>query len=481
MLRYFLFLLICLSTQFINAQIFNAGFETGSKNWDINNSKSQTFTIDFLSKFSGKSSLKIAGSQTSSSDYLPFYQTISIENNELKTIRLTAFIRTENLTGTAALLCQILDINGNKIGFQNSEMQNLIIKGNTDWKKCSLIITINEDVKKLVIGGYVSGNGAVWFDDFSIAGLTDTTVESNKEVNEFANEITGIIKQNSIYTDSLNWNKIDAEIKEISKGINDVDEAQIISDYLIKELKNVGDNHSFIQSKITTQNYGRINSTSEKPESKIINNKIGYVKVPGFTSTNKVLSLQFADTIQNLIQNIDKQKPIKKWIVDLRNSKGGNMYPMIAGLGPLISNGILGYFVNQKEKKENFEAWFYSNGKAGTAENRILVDVKNPYLLKYKNPKIAILINSKTSSSGEMTAISFIGKSNVKIFGRQSGGYTTGNVTYQLSNGTSLVLAATYITDRTKKKYLKGITPDVKVDSVNEEDTLKSAISWLME
>jgi hypothetical protein len=481
MCRYVLFLFFCILTKSIVAQILNAGFENTPINWDINNSKTQTFSIDSISKFSRKSSLKIAGLQTSASDYLPFYQTISLENNQLKTIKLNVFIRTENLTGTAALLCQILDKNGNRIGFQNSEMQNLLIKGNTDWKKYSLAITINEDVKKLVIGGYVSGNGSAWFDDFSIEGLSATTIKTNEDVEKFAEEIKGIVKQNSIYTDSLNWNKIDAEIKEICKGINSVNEAQVIGDYLVMELRNVGDNHSFIQSKITTQNYGRINSTSEKPESKIINNKIGYVKVPGFTSTNKVLSLQFADTIQNLIQNIDKQKPIKKWIVDLRNNKGGNMYPMIAGLGPLISNGILGYFVNQKEKKENFEAWFYSNGKAGTAENRILVDVKNPYLLKYKNPKIAILINSKTSSSGEMTAISFIGKSNVKIFGRQSSGYTTGNVTYQLSNGTSLVLAATYITDRTKKKYLKGITPDVKVDSVNEEDTLKSAISWLME
>ena len=476
-----LFLLICLLTHFVNAQIINAGFETHTKNWDIKSSKTQIFSLDSLFKINGKSSLKIIGSQTSATDYLPFYQTISVENSDTKTIRLTAFIKSQVLTGTAALLCQLLDKNGNRIGFQNSEMQNLLIKGNSDWKKYSLLITINKEVKKLVVGGYTSGDGTAWFDDFSLEGLSDTTTNSNKEVDEFAKEITGIIKQNSIYTDSLNWVKIDLEIKEISKGVKNLDETQIISDYLIKELRNVGDNHSFMQSKIIAQNYSRINTTPEKPESKIIDKNIGYIKVPGFTSTNDSLSLQFADTIQNLISKIEKQNPIKKWIVDLRNNKGGNMYPMIAGLGPLISNDTLGFFVNQKEKKENFEAWFYSKGKAGLADHRVWVEIKNPYLLKIKNPKIAILINSKTSSSGEMTAISFIGKSNVKIFGQQSGGYTTGNVTYKLSNGTSLVLAATSIADRNKKKYLKGITPDVKVDSLDDEDTLNTAISWLKE
>jgi hypothetical protein len=189
MCRYVLFLFFCILTKSIAAQILNAGFENTSINWDINNSKTQTFSIDSISKFSRKSSLKIAGLQTSASDYLPFYQTISLENNQLKTIKLNVFIRTENLTGTAALLCQILDKNGNRIGFQNSEMQNLLIKGNTDWKKYSLAITINEDVKKLVIGGYVSGNGSAWFDDFSIEGLSATTIKTNEDVEKFANEI----------------------------------------------------------------------------------------------------------------------------------------------------------------------------------------------------------------------------------------------------------------------------------------------------
>ena len=33
------------------------------------------------------------------------------------------------------------------------------------------------------------------------------------------------------------------------------------------------------------------------------------------------------------------------WIVDLRGNTGGNMWPMVAGVGPVLGNGVAGFFV----------------------------------------------------------------------------------------------------------------------------------------
>ena len=157
------------------------------------------------------------------------------------------------------------------------------------------------------------------------------------------------------------------------------------------------------------------------------------------------------------------------------------MHPMIAGLGPLIGEGTLGYFIKKDTDFKLANRWYYEGGIAGNGKNISLTNSLNPYKIKKTQQKIAVLISSKTGSSGEMTAISFIGKKNVKLFGQQSGGYTTGNVSFKLSDGSALVLASSLVADRNQKKYLKGIIPDVIIKpSDKDDDTLKAAMAWII-
>ena len=94
---------------------------------------------------------------------------------------------------------------------------------------------------------------------------------------------------------------------------------------------------------------------------------------------------------------------------------------------------------------------------------------------------IAVLINSFTATSGEMTAISFLGLPNVKTFGQPSAGYTTANFTYTLSNGTVLQLATSYAADRKRKVYKGKIIPDflIKENTITDDDVLEAAKKWI--
>ncbi|HKG06448.1 MAG TPA: S41 family peptidase [Pedobacter sp.] len=190
--------------------------------------------------------------------------------------------------------------------------------------------------------------------------------------------------------------------------------------------------------------------------------------------------VEFATTIQNIIYKLDTENQIKGWVVDLRQNTGGNMYPMIAGLGPLTGEGNLGYFISMSHKKEAMYLWFYKKGGSGAASGTI-VQLSKPYSLKNKAVKVAVLIGPNTSSSGEMTAISFIGKKNARLFGTPSGGFTTGNVSFKLADGSNLLLASSYTADRNKKSYKKKIMPDVQISNASGQDdaVLKAAEDWL--
>lgn len=481
-----LILLFLLVTNIVRGQIINNDFETPRdslsslpKDWGAPPIDGYTFSLDNEIKYSGQKSLVIKSSQeTDTTKFIPFSQIVKIDIQSLKKITLTAYIRTENVKGNAGLLCLIWDKDDKQIGYSNLELQGTKIIGTNDWKEYKLILIVDNKVKKLVIGGYLAGIGSVWYDNFNIEDREISKEPPSHYVKKYSKKFNKIVKNNSIYSDSLNWNTINADIKILSKGLKTANDAHILSNYVLSKLIEVGDHHSSFMNKTIVKKIALQNLDRRQPFAKLLENQVGYIYVPGFISTNDTISINFANKIQTLIKDLDTKNIITGWIVDLRENTGGSLYPMIAGLGPLIGEGTLGNFIYPKSNTTS--KWYYSNGTAGIGNKKNL-NIKEPYTLKNSNTKIAVLIGSTTASSGEMTTISFIGKSNVKLIGQPSGGYTTGNKSFNLSDGSLLNLARSFVSDRNNKKYLNVIFPDILVDEKDKNITILIAQKWLNE
>jgi hypothetical protein len=89
---------------------------------------------------------------------------------------------------------------------------------------------------------------------------------------------------------------------------------------------------------------------------------------------------------------------------------------------------------------------------------------------------VAVPIDGRTVSSGEMTAIAFVGRPGARSFGAPSGGFTTGNRQVPLADGATIVLTGSFIRDRTGRDYHGAITPDETVDPALAE---QAAVRWL--
>lgn len=438
--------------------------------WKVTDRDGYVSAWDSITKLSGAASLRITGPANPENKYLPFSQEVEIGVEKLSRISINAYMKTKDVSGTATLWCQVWDENNKQIGFQNAQAQIGTISGTSDWKKYTMDLSVNASAKKLLVGGYLMGTGEAWFDDFSFSYVEPSTVPATKEVKDFAEEVSTIVKRNSIYTDSLNWTQIETDLEELSRGMNTIAQANVLTDYILQALRKAGDNHSFIQAKVAAQQYATKNSNPAQPIGKLIDDGIGYILVPGFLSTSDTAMRSFSAKIQALIRELDTENYIKGWIVDLRKNTGGNMWPMLAGLAPLTGAGPLGYFVQNANGKESKNVW-----------NSAQVQVQKPYKLKKPDPKVAVLIGPCTSSSGEMTTVAFIGRNNTRLFGQPTGGYTTANRTFVLSDGSNLLLASSYVADRNQKKYLNKITPDERVVSVSGLDVeVKAAEKWLL-
>jgi carboxyl-terminal processing protease len=305
----------------------------------------------------------------------------------------------------------------------------------------------------------------------------DTDYKISKRNKKFIKEISKIIKEKSLFTDSLNWNQISQELVALPLGKNDSADHKIVFDYFIKTLRNVGDKHSLFLTQANINSFTSKNSEPKQPESKYLGSGIGLIKVPKCMTFNSTKDKDFANSIRYQIKKIDTENEIIGWVIDLRNNGGGNMWPMVAGLNALMEDGVVGYLVGTTNNKE--QKWKTENGKINYSR-----EITDSYKVNKINNKIAVLIDSMTGSSGEMTAITFIGLPNVKLFGQPSAGYTTANSTFYLSDGTQLYLATNYVADRTHKSYPNKIIPDVIINTKNSfgnDETLEYSKKWILQ
>lgn len=478
-----LIIILFINSTIVWGQIKNSSFEISNdsidylpQNWKTKKIDSYEISLDKKIKQEGLNSLRIKSSEKDLTVFMPFSQIIEVKVDKLKKIAITFYAKTDNVLGNANVWCQILNKDNKMIGFNSLTSQNIFINGTNDWKRYSLVITITSDCKKIGFGGLLSGFGTVWFDNFHIEDVIAKTKHPSRKVKKYVHNFCSIIKNNSVYSDSLSWNTIDQEINYLTMGMTTIQDTQPVLEYLLSKLREKGDCHSFLLEKVEAEKLKSNIIDERQPIARMLENNIGYINIPGFVSLNDTISIRFANKIQFLIKELDAKNEIKGWAIDLRENTGGNMFPMIIGLGPLINNGTLGHFINPKNRLS--EKWYYQDGACGQG-NKVWGKIKEPYYTKKNNLKIAILIGPNTGSSGEMLAISFIGKANAKLFGQPSAGLTTANLEFNLSDGKCLILATGFVSDRNNKIYLGKITPDVLVS--DKDDVIKVAELWLSE
>jgi carboxyl-terminal processing protease len=215
------------------------------------------------------------------------------------------------------------------------------------------------------------------------------------------------------------------------------------------------------------------------PSGEMLRGRFGYVEVTAFGGT-EAAAKRYTDQLSSIVRSLDNSRGLKGWIVDLRLNGGGNMYPMIAGLGALFGDGDLGSFHGPAQSV----TWGYYAGEA-KAGNEAFAKVPKPYTLKHAGAPIVVLIDKYTASSGEAVAVSFKGMPNVVFIGEPTRGLTSGNEVHTLSDGAILLLCEGFDADRTGKVYSGPIAPDVRAATnwwqyrTNNDGGLKAGLDWL--
>jgi carboxyl-terminal processing protease len=197
---------------------------------------------------------------------------------------------------------------------------------------------------------------------------------------------------------------------------------------------------------------------------------LGYVDVPGVVGEGESFDRHAIASIRL----VDFGVPRCGWVVDLRRNVGGNMWPMLHALRPILGEATPGYFVSSTGREEF--SYRYGRGPGGSAPD---------YRLQKSDPPVAVLTSRLTVSSGEAIAIAFRGRPATRSFGEATAGLPTSNQSFPLVDGAVLVVTVSREADRTGRVYDGRIAPDedVAIDwtriGTDDDPVLLAAAAWL--
>ena len=283
----------------------------------------------------------------------------------------------------------------------------------------------------------------------------------------YMTDVIAIMQANSINRLTIDWSDFRTRVLAAAAGTTSDTATR---DAMQLAIQLLGDGHSFFRD-LDGHFVSAPLRTCNAPAvlTPVLPDDLGYVRIFAFTGSfaeGNAIATAFHLQLQR-----SDSTPKAGWIVDLRGNTGGNMWPMLASVGPILGEGVAGHFIDPVGQTS---IWAFNDG-AALLDGRVLASANNPYRLRQANPRVAVLLDDLTASSGEAIAVAFKSRPNTRFFGGATCGVSTANVSFQLGTG-SLWLTTSTMADRTKARFGGRISPD---EELTDGATAARAIAWL--
>ena len=295
-----------------------------------------------------------------------------------------------------------------------------------------------------------------------------------------------VMQATGYYSSRVDWPAVRARAYERAASAQTPADAH---DAIREALAALGDGHSFL---LVAQRERQVAADAASPEpgwlsrlhGRVIEGPggpIGYVRVPFFMGGGSS-AVRYADSLLAVVRRVDSARPVG-WIVDVRMNGGGNVWPMLAGLAPLLGDGVVGGSVSAG----GVRAWTRIAGPAAVSiapdTTADVIRTTESYTLADPFPPVAVLTDSATASSAEAVALAFEGRPRSRRFGTATVGMSSANEGTRLPDGSVLVVMTDLMTDRTGRAYGVRLEPDTVVvdDPATESDeVVDAARTWVL-
>lgn len=371
--------------------------------------------------------------------------------------RYSAAVRVEPGSGPVGLWARVDGADGKPAFFDN--MMDRPIRG-ADWSTSVIEGYIPSDAKGLLVGLLLNGDGVAWIDSAKLEDLGASDSVPADEGKVYLDRALDLLQARHINTAKADWPKLRVEAHAKAAGATTPRETYPAIRATIAAL---GERHTFLRAPTPPKAPG----ASPPPDRPLpvgrMTGRVAILALPGLhrdVSDRNDTGAPYLEAVRTFLKTADASG-VCGWVIDLREHTGGDMWPGVRGLAPLLGPGAHGAFIDAQGAKP------WPTGEA-----------MSKGVLRTPDAPVAVLLGPKTGSSGEMTAIAFAGRAATRSFGQPTAGFTTANSTVVLSDGAVLALTTAYVEDRLAHRYDGPMTPD---EATPPDATEAAATAWLGE
>ena len=338
------------------------------------------------------------------------------------------------------------------------------------------------------------------------AGHLQTEKEISPAAKAYLQDALDIMQKNSLRKKSADWNVIREKAFKAAAGAQVPIDTYDAIRLAVRELR---DNHSSLELSKELRDQeaarkpnkpGQMKFDPIRPSSSLEVQKgpegyvhriggrtVARVVAPAYDAATEASATEFRATqVQKVIADLDAVNPCG-WIIDLRGNTSGDLWPMLAGIGPVLGEGVVGGY---RDADGNLVKWFYRNGKSGLrdlfgVEHTLASVAGQAYNLK-SSALIAVLIDRKIVNAAGAIAVALRGRPRTRFFGEPIS-ITSGTERFPLSDGANLVLTVGVYVDRAGGEYREGLLPDEVIPASNrnpredEDPVIHAALGWIGE
>jgi carboxyl-terminal processing protease len=393
-----------------------------------------------------------------------------------KRARLRAEVRTDGADGGATLWIRVDGPGGTMIEIDNAPYSRRY--GTTGWAVDSVTVDVPAASERIAFGALLSGGGEIAARGVRLVAVEPPPADAPvaAEARRLVDSALAIARTHSLWRDTISWDAVAADMRRRLAGASGVRDAYPVVAALARRL---GDHHSFFMAPTMGMPRpaaagGAAPVARAEPDVEtrwLARERVGYLRVPAHGGGDPEASRAYVVRARTAIA-AQRDSGACGWVVDLRTNGGGNMWPMLGALRPLLGEAPLGAF------RSPTDTMVWSARGIGAA-----VDPYGPAFAPLPDltaAPVAVLTGPRAASSGEAVATAFRGRPATRTFGTPTAGLSTANRGFSLPGGGSLVMTVSVYVDRTGKEYGHEMLPDEQVAEVAGADApLDAALAWL--
>ena len=210
----------------VNAQGVDA--IKNSSDWHYRGSKSESYEMGPVSgaEKNNQTVYKIKSIQSKTNGFGTIMKTIKPDAFLGKTVKMTAYVKSENVKSWAGLWMRVDYYTAAVLAFDN--MQRRPIKGTKDWTKYEVVLYVPTEATAISYGVLLNETGQIWFKDLAIEIVEDSLEETGQNKGRdhkaisFENKAKAISNEIKAITDNeKNALKVAVDLidRDLEKGV----------------------------------------------------------------------------------------------------------------------------------------------------------------------------------------------------------------------------------------------------------------------